>query len=688
MSFDIQKNNKKNFITNNIFNIKKGQLVVHFEHGIGIYQGLITIKTRDIISEYLVIDYADHDKLYVPISSIHLVTLYDFNHKKYVSLNKLGKNSWDKTKKKTVKKIQDIAAELLEATAQRKIEKGYPFQYNKKKYKLFCNSFPFEMTSDQKKAIHSVIDDMTKPIAMHHIVCGDVGFGKTEIAIRAAFLAVDNNKQVGILVPTTLLAQQHFNNFCDRFKNWPIKIDILSRFRNTKDQKNIIHLISQGKIDILIGTHKLLQKNIKWKNLGLLIIDEEHRFGVIHKELLNSKHKNIDILILTATPIPRTLYMAMNGLRNLSIISSPPDNRLSIKTFVYQFNTEIIRKAILKEISRNGQVYYIFNNVKIIEKRKTFLQKLIPEVKFEIGHGQMPTKNLEKIMIKFYQKKFDVLICSTIIETGIDISNVNTIIIERADKFGLAQLYQLKGRVGRSKNQAYAYLLTPNPKLMTTNSKKRLDAFKSFKDLGIGFTLATQDLEIRGSGKLLGKEQSGQITNIGIELYSIFLKNAIKLLKKGKEPTLEKLSYKSVELELSIPLFFPETYINNVNQRLLYYKKIATINSKEKLNLIKIELIKKFGMIPRSGIFILELALIRIKALEIGIKKIKMNQKKGYIEFFNENSIDTNKIIYLINKYPNVYKLNQSNQIEFNIKLNSEEDRLIFIKKLIKKLKK
>ena len=480
-------------------------------------------------------------------------------------MHKLGSDAWAKARHKAAEKIRDVAAELLDVYAKRETQKGFAFQYNKDEFKQFSDTFTFEETVDQQMAINAVISDMCQAKAMDRLVCGDVGFGKTEVAIRAAFLAVSNNRQVAILVPTTLLAQQHYDNFKDRFANLAVNVEMISRFRTAKEQKVILQQLQEGKIDILIGTHKLLQSDVKFKQLGLLVVDEEHRFGVQQKEKVKQLRANIDILTLTATPIPRTLNMAMSGMRDLSIISTPPARRLTIKTFVRENDDLLIREAVLREILRGGQVYYLHNDVATIENCAEQLAQLVPEARIVVGHGQMRERDLERVMSDFYHQRYNLLVCSTIIETGIDVPTANTIIIERADKFGLAQLHQLRGRVGRSHHQAYAYLLTPHPKRMSKDALKRLEALESLDNLGAGFVLATHDLEIRGAGELLGSEQSGQIESIGFSLYMELLESAVSALKEGREPSLDELTQQQVEIELRIPALLPEEYLGDVN---------------------------------------------------------------------------------------------------------------------------
>jgi len=524
---------------------------------------------------------------------------------------------------------------------------------------------------------------MTQPLAMDRLVCGDVGFGKPEVAMRAAFVAVSNNKQVAVLVPTTLLAQQHFDNFRDRFANWPIRIEMMSRFRSAKEQSAVLEQAVDGKVDIIIGTHKLLQSNLHWKDLGLLIVDEEHRFGVRHKERIKAMRADVDILTLTATPIPRTLNMAMSGMRDLSIIATPPARRLAVKTFVREYDSLVVREAILREVLRGGQVYYLYNDVENIEKAAERLAELVPEARIAIGHGQMRERDLERVMNDFHHQRFNVLVCTTIIETGIDIPSANTIIIERADHLGLAQLHQLRGRVGRSHHQAYAYLLTPPPKAMSTDAHKRLEAIASLEDLGAGFALATHDLEIRGAGELLGERQSGQMTSIGFTLYMELLENAVEALKEGREPSLEDLTTSQTDVEMRMPALLPEDFIPDVNTRLSLYKRIASARNEGEVDELRVELIDRFGTLPDGARNLLHIAVLRLKAKELGIKRIEGNERGGFVEFSEKNRVDPGYLIGLLQKQPQVYRLDGPTKLKFMIDLTDRPKRLKFVDDLL-----
>lgn len=670
----------------NLAELKIGQAVVHLENGVGRYAGLTVLNAGGIKAEYLVLQYANDAKLYVPVASLHLISRYIGGADETAPLHKLGSEAWAKTRQKAAEKIRDVAAELLDVYAKRESQKGFAFAYDRDSFMQFSHTFPFEETEDQKTAINAVISDMCLPKAMDRLVCGDVGFGKTEVAMRATFLAVENHKQVAVLVPTTLLAQQHFENFKDRFANYPINVEVLSRFKTAKEQKAILEKVAEGKVDILVGTHKLLQEDVQFRDLGLLVIDEEHRFGVRQKEKIKQLRANVDILTLTATPIPRTLNMALNGMRDLSIIASPPARRLTIKTFVRQHDDLIVKEAILREILRGGQVYYLHNDVATIENCATKLAELVPEARIVIGHGQMRERELERVMSDFYHQRFNLLVCSTIIETGIDVPTANTIIIDRADKFGLAQLHQLRGRVGRSHHQAYAYLLTPPPKTLTKDAQQRLEAISSIDNLGAGFVLATHDLEIRGAGELLGSEQSGQIESIGFSLYMDLLENAVKALQEGREPTLEEITQNQVEIELRIPALLPDDYVPDVNMRLSFYKRIASAENVEALKDLKVELIDRFGLLPEATKNLFQITQLRHLATPLGLKKVDAGINGGYLEFKPTAQPDPMKFLQLIQSNKNVYKFEGAQKFRFNLPLESNAERLEFVSTLIEKL--
>ncbi|AIU90507.1 transcription-repair coupling factor [Pectobacterium odoriferum] len=667
----------------NLAELRPGQPVVHLEHGVGRYAGLTTLEAGGIKAEYLILTYAGEDKLYVPVSSLHLISRYAGGADENAPLHKLGGDAWSRARQKAAERVRDVAAELLDIYAQRAAKSGFAFKHDKTQYQLFCESFPFETTPDQAQAINAVLSDMCQPLAMDRLVCGDVGFGKTEVAMRAAFLAVENHKQVAVLVPTTLLAQQHFDNFRDRFANWPVKIEMISRFRSAREQTQVLEETQEGKVDILIGTHKLLQSDVRWRDLGLLIVDEEHRFGVRHKERIKAMRADVDILTLTATPIPRTLNMAMSGMRDLSIIATPPARRLAVKTFVREYDNLVVREAILREILRGGQVYYLYNDVENIEKATQRLAELVPEARIAIGHGQMRERELERVMNDFHHQRFNVLVCTTIIETGIDIPSANTIIIERADHFGLAQLHQLRGRVGRSHHQAYAYLLTPNPKAMSTDAQKRLEAIASLEDLGAGFALATHDLEIRGAGELLGDDQSGQMTSVGFSLYMELLESAVDALKAGREPSLEDLINSQTDVELRLPALLPDDFIPDVNTRLSLYKRIASAKTTAELDELKVELIDRFGLLPDASRYLLQIAALRQQAQALGIRRIEGNEKGGFIEFSEQNRVDPSHLIGLLQRDPDTYRLDGPARLKFMKDLSDRPQRIEFIGSLL-----
>lgn len=683
-SRDKRKTINPDTLVRNLAELKIGQPVVHLDHGVGRYGGLVTLATGGIKAEYLLLNYANESKLYVPVTSLHLISRYVGGSDESAPLHKLGNEAWAKSRQKAAEKIRDVAAELLDVYAQREAKKGFAFKYDREEFQQFAATFPFEETYDQEMAINAVISDMCQPKAMDRLVCGDVGFGKTEVAMRAAFLAVMNHKQVAVLVPTTLLAQQHYENFKDRFANLPVNVEVLSRFKTAKEQKQILENLAEGKVDILIGTHKLIQSDVKFSDLGLLIIDEEHRFGVGQKEKIKQLRANIDILTLTATPIPRTLNMAMNGIRDLSIISTPPARRLSIKTFVRQNDDLVVREAILREILRGGQVYYLHNDVASIENTAEKLTALVPEARVIVGHGQMRERELERVMSDFYHQRYNVLVCSTIIETGIDVPTANTIIIERADHFGLAQLHQLRGRVGRSHHQAYAYLLTPPPKMMTKDAERRLDALENLDNLGAGFILATHDLEIRGAGELLGNEQSGQIESIGFSLYMELLDAAVKALKEGREPSLEELTQQQADIELRVPALLPDDYLGDVNMRLSFYKRIAAAESKSELDELKVELIDRFGLLPDATKNLLQIAELRLLVEPLKVVRIDAGTQGGFIEFSAKAQVNPDKFIQLIQKEPIVYRFDGPLKFKFMKDLSDNKVRLEFVVDLLK----
>ncbi len=667
--------------------LKPGQPVVHIDHGIGRYIGLQTLEAGGMKTEYVTLEYQNDAKLYVPVSSLNLISRYSGGAEESAPLHKLGGEAWAKARRKAAEKVRDVAAELLDVYAKRELKPGFKFELDRGQYATFKATFPFEETDDQAMAINAVLSDMCQAKAMDRLVCGDVGFGKTEVAMRAAFVATDNSKQVAVLVPTTLLAQQHFENFRDRFANLPIRVEVLSRFKSAKEQKVILQDVADGKVDIVVGTHKLLSSDIKFKDLGLLIVDEEHRFGVRQKEKVKAMRADVDILTLTATPIPRTLNMAMSGMRDLSIIATPPARRLAIKTFVRQKEEPVVREAVLREIMRGGQVYFLHNQVETIEKTAEDLQKLIPEARITVAHGQMRERELERIMNDFYHQRFNVLVCTTIIETGIDVPTANTIIMDRADNLGLAQLHQLRGRVGRSHHQAYAYLLTPHPKAMTKDAIKRLDAIASLEDLGAGFTLATHDLEIRGAGELLGDEQSGQIQSVGFTLYMEMLEQAVQALKEGKEPSLDELLREQTEVEMRIPALLPDDYIPDVNTRLSMYKRIASVTSSDELSELKVELIDRFGLLPDATKNLLAVSELKISAGSLKAKKIEAHDKGGFIEFYPDADINPAYLVKLLQSQPQKFAMEGPTKFKFSVPLVDRRKRIQFVQDLLNDFK-
>ncbi len=670
----------------NLAELRIGQPLVHIDHGVGRYQGLQTIEAGGMTTEFVTITYANDSKLYVPVASLHVLQRYSGGEEAHAPLHKLGNDTWERAKRKAAEKIRDVAAELLDVYAQREAKPGYQYQLDHAEYQRFANSFPFEETDDQQQAIAAVLDDMQSTRAMDRLVCGDVGFGKTEVAMRAAFVAVNDNKQVAVLVPTTLLAQQHYENFKDRFADWPVRIEVLSRFKTAKQTQAILADAAAGKVDMVIGTHKLLQGSIQFKDLGLLIVDEEHRFGVRQKEAIKRLRADVDILTLTATPIPRTLNMAMNGVRDLSIIATPPAKRLAVKTFVREYDAPTIREAILREILRGGQVYFLHNNVETIEKTARDLTELVPEARITIAHGQMRERELERIMSDFYHQRFNVLVCTTIVETGIDVPTANTIIMDRADHLGLAQMHQLRGRVGRSHHQAYAYLLTPHPKRMTKDALKRLEAISQLEDLGAGFMLATHDLEIRGAGELLGDEQSGQIESIGFTLYMDMLEQAVTALQQGKEPALDMLLRAQSEVDLRVPALLPETYIADVTLRLSMYKRIASADNSEELRALQVEMIDRFGLLPDAAKNLVRITELRNRAGQLGIRKIDGGPQGISLEFAEDTKVNPSYLIELIQTYPQDYKLEGPTRLRILAKISDTQERMKLVESVVNEL--
>lgn len=657
--------------------------VVHEQHGVGRYKGLVSIDFGEGETELLLLEYFGEDKLYVPVSQLFLISRYSGGPPESAPLHRLGSGQWEKAKKKALKQIRDTAAELLNLYAQRAARKGHAFTLSLHDYEAFCEGFPFEETPDQLEAIENVIKDMQSGRPMDRLVCGDVGFGKTEVALRAAFVAVMGGRQVAVLVPTTLLAEQHYQNFCDRFADWPIKIAEISRFRTAKEQAEVLRGLAEGKIDIIIGTHRLIQKDVKFKNLGLAILDEEHRFGVRQKEQMKALRAEVDVLTLTATPIPRTLSMAMEGLREFSVISTPPQKRLAIKTFHADYSDGIIREAVMREFKRGGQVYFLHNEVDTIFVQKEKLEKILPEARIAIAHGQLRERELEHVMRDFYQQRSNLLLCTTIIETGIDVPTANTIIMNKADMFGLAQLHQLRGRVGRSHHQAYAYLLTDPHRKITPQAQKRLDAIQLLEDLGAGFHLAMHDLEIRGAGELLGDSQSGEMQEIGFNLYSDMLNHAVKQLKAGKEPDLDAPLGVTTEINLHTPALLPNNYCPDVHERLVIYKRLANCEDDDALDAMQEELIDRFGLLPEPGEALMACHRLRIAAKPLGIIKIDASDAAIQLQFNVKADIDPMKLINLLQRDKRC-RMNGPDKLKVSVQLGHVTHRTELIKTLLK----
>jgi transcription-repair coupling factor (superfamily II helicase) len=673
-------------ILKELSDLRIGAPVVHETYGVGRYVGLQTMDVAGHIGEFLVLEYADGDKLYVPVQALHLVSRYTGAPAETAPLHKLGGEQWQKARRKAAQRIRDVAAELLDLYSRRAAREGTRMAANDAEYRAFQAGFPFEETADQAAAIEQVLTDLKSDKPMDRVICGDVGFGKTEVALRAAFVAVQAGRQVAVLVPTTLLAQQHYTTFVDRFADWPVRIESLSRFRSNKEADAVLKGVTAGTVDIVVATQRLLQGKTKFKDLGLVVIDEEHRFGVRDKEKLKALRTEVDVLTLTATPIPRTLNMAMGGLRDLSLITTPPAERLAVKTFVLEWNETVVREAALREIRRGGQIYYVHNTIETIEKTAQAIRELVPEANVAVGHGQMRERELEQLMLDFYHRRFNVLVCTTIIESGIDVPTANTIIIDRADRFGLAQIHQLRGRVGRSHHRAYAYLVTPPRKAMTADAVKRLEALESLEELGAGFTLATHDLEIRGAGELLGDEQSGQIHEIGYNLYMELLERAVAALKSGKQPDLEKPLDAGAEVDLHVPALIPEDYVPDVHLRLVLYKRIAGTPSREELDELKVELIDRFGPLPAYAQSLFRSTYLKLRAAALGIRKIDAGPSSGYLIFEQDNKIDPKRVLKLIQGRPKEYKLDGPLKLRFAHDARNEEKLFARVEQLVDQL--
>ena len=675
-----------NAILRDLQSLTAGAPVVHEEYGVGRYVGLQAMEVGGQPGEFLVLEYLGGDRLYVPVHALHYVSRYSGGAPESAPLHKLGSDQWSRARRRAAEKVRDVAAELLDLYAQRKARRGLQLAPSELEYQAFANGFPFEETADQAEAIVQVIADLGREQPMDRVVCGDVGFGKTEVAMRAAFVAVQAGKQVVVLVPTTLLAQQHQNNFADRFADWPVRIESLSRFRSGKESAAALEGVESGAVDILIATHRLLHAQPRFKDLGLVIIDEEHRFGVRDKERLKALRAEVHVLTLTATPIPRTLNMALGGLRELSIIATPPAERLPIKTFVTEWHDATVREAILRELRRGGQIYYVHNEVRDIARVAESIGKLVPEAKIRIGHGQMRERELEQMMVDFYHRRFDILVATTIIESGIDVPSANTIIIDRADRFGLAQLHQMRGRVGRSHHRAYAYLLVPSRKALTGDALKRLEALESLEELGAGFVLATHDLEIRGAGELLGEQQSGEMAEVGLTMYLDMLDRAVKALRAGRRVDLDAPLASQSEVELRVPSLLPEDYVGDVQVRLALYKRIAAAPDEDALDGMLVELTDRFGELPTAARNLLRTARLRLVARRLGLRRVDFGTHGGQLQFEAQNSIDPKKVIALLQSNPREYRLEGPLKLRVSHPLVDENERFEFVTGLLQRL--
>ena len=675
-----------NAILRDLTSLTAGAPVVHEQYGVGRFVGLRTMEVAGEPGEFMELAYRDGDRLYVPVHSLHYVARYTGAAPDTAPLHKLGTDQWAKVRKRAAEKVRDVAAELLDLYARRKTRQGLQLQVGDLEYQPFANAFPFEETADQAEAIKKVVADMGSNQPMDRIVCGDVGFGKTEVAMRAAFVAVQSGKQVAVLAPTTLLAQQHLNNFRDRFADWPVRVEALSRFRTDKESAAIIAGLESGSVDIVIATHRLLHAHARFKDLGLIIIDEEHRFGVSDKERLKALRTEVHVLTLTATPIPRTLNMALGGLRELSLITTPPAERLAIKTFVSEWNNAGLREAALRELRRGGQIYFVHNEVRDIEKIAADLAKLLPEANIRIGHGQMRERDLEALMVDFYHRRFNLLVCTTIIESGIDVPTANTIIINRADRFGLSQLHQLRGRVGRSHHRAYAYLLIPPRKALSADAARRLEALESLEELGAGFVLATHDLEIRGAGELLGDEQSGEMTEVGLAMYLDMLEHAVQALKSGKQPQLDQPLAAATEIELRIPALLPEDYVADVHVRLDLYKRAAAAPDAAALDELMSELIDRFGQLPPPAQSLLRNARLKLRARALGVRRLDFGAHGGYLQFESDHRIDPKSVMKLLQDRSCAYKLDGPLKLRVATDLDDDNERHEFVSELLQRL--
>ncbi len=656
--------------------LSEGAPIVHEDHGVGRYRGLVTLEAGGTPAEYLEIEYAKGDRLYVPVAQLHLINRYSGASPETAPLHSLGGEQWTRAKRKAAEKVRDVAAELLEIQARRQARAGLALPVDRAMYEPFAAGFPFEETPDQHAAIEAVIRDLGNSQPMDRVVCGDVGFGKTEVAVRAAFVAAAAGRQVAVLVPTTLLAEQHYRNFRDRFADWPLRVEVLSRFKSTKEIKAELEKLAEGKIDVIVGTHRLLQKDVRFKDLGLVIVDEEQRFGVRQKEALKALRANVHLLTLTATPIPRTLNMAMAGLRDLSIIATPPAHRMAVQTFVVPWDGAQLREAHQRELARGGQVYFLHNDVESIGRMQRELQELVPEARIGVAHGQMPERELERVMLDFHKQRTNVLLCTTIIESGIDIPNANTIVMNRADKLGLAQMHQLRGRVGRSHHRAYAYLVVPDKRSISSDARKRLEAIASMDELGAGFTLATHDLEIRGAGELLGEDQSGQMAEVGFSLYTELLERAVRSIKRGELPDVDGTAVHGAEVELHVPALIPDDYLPDVHARLTLYKRISSARDAEALRELQVEMIDRFGLLPDPAKHLFAVAGLKHDATRLGIRKLDLGPAGGRVQFESKPHVDPMTVIQLIQKQPRHYAMDGPDKLRLKLDLPDAASRL------------
>ncbi|MCK6371806.1 MAG: transcription-repair coupling factor, partial [Gammaproteobacteria bacterium] len=673
-------------IIGDLTDLRSGAPVVHLDHGVGRYVGLTRMAIDDTTTEFVTLEYAGGDRLHVPVSSLHLIARYTGAAPEQAPLHRLGTDQWQKARRRAAERIRDAAAELLELYSRRAARPGRSAVVDPQSYEAFATGFQFNLTEDQAAAIDAVLTDLAGTTPMDRLVCGDVGFGKTEVALRAAFAAVTSGRQVAVLVPTTLLAQQHYETFADRFADWPVSVETLSRFRSAQEHRQVLERLATGRLDIVIGTHRLLQKDVRFRDLGLVIVDEEHRFGVRHKERLKSLRAEVDILTLTATPIPRTLNMALGGLRELSLITTPPESRLAIKTFVSTWSPQLIREACLRELKRGGQIYFVHNRIQDIGSIAEKLAEIVPEARIEVAHGQMHERDLERVMLDFYHRRFEILVCTAIIESGLDVPTANTIIIDRAEQFGLAQLHQLRGRVGRSHHQAFAYLIAPPQQALQGDAKKRLEALESLEDLGAGFVLATHDLEIRGAGELLGEGQSGQIQEIGFTLYNEMLARAVRALREGQEPDPDPQSAHAPDIELHVPALLPEEYLPDVHLRLVLYKRIAGASTDADLDRLAAEITDRFGHLPEPTRNLLRITGLRLLARETGIAKLQAGATGGSVEFSPDTCIDPGRLVKLIESDPRRYRLDPRQRLVFRHDLGEAAKRLDYVEKLLQQL--